>query len=318
MAVFTPVAVEEARAFLRFYALGELLALEPVAEGVENTTYRLTAGAGSFALTLYEKRTPADALGFVLPLMEHAARAGLPVPQPARDRQGRLHSVLCGRPAALVAWLPGSWHADPSPAAARTAGEMLARLHLACHGFGGVRDNGLGPRGWVALAGRCGARAAGEEERMLRVLGDEAERLGRLWPRGLPGGAVHADYFPNNVLFAGEVVGGVIDWGFACTDAWAYDLAIAITAWGFSAEGEPEPARTRALVEGYGAVRPLLAAEQDALPMLCRGAVVRFTLTRLHDLLFHDPAWVVTPKDPWAYFRRLERFDARAAGLPAG
>jgi len=37
---------------------------------------------------------------------------------------------------------------------------------------------------------------------------------------------------------------------------------------------------------------------------------VRFTLTRLHDRLFHDPANLVTPKDPTPFFRRLDYWKA--------
>jgi homoserine kinase type II len=146
-------------------------------------------------------------------------------------------------------------------------------------------------------------------------LAAEIDRLAACWPPGLPSGPIHADYFPDNVLFVDGRVGGVIDWWFACTDAFAYDLAVALNAWGFRGDGTPDPDGLAAFVRGYGSARPLSPAEVEALPTLSRGAAVRFTLTRLHDVLHHDPAWRVTPKDPLAFYRRLEFH--RTAGASA-
>ena len=59
------------------------------------------------------------------------------------------------------------------------------------------------------------------------------------------------------------------------------------------------------MLEGYDAVRPLSGAERAALPLLCRGAALRFCLTRLHDWLRVPENALVTPKDPRPYFERL-------------
>ncbi|RZJ32676.1 MAG: homoserine kinase, partial [Brevundimonas sp.] len=122
----------------------------------------------------------------------------------------------------------------------------------------------------------------------------------------LPRGPIHADYFPDNLLFEGDTPGGLIDFYFACTDALAYDLAIALSAWGFDADGLPLPAALHAFRAGYESVRPLNPIEAAALPALGAVAAVRFTLTRLHDRLFHDPTRLVTPKDPTPFLRRLD------------
>ena len=149
-------------------------------------------------------------------------------------------------------------------------------------------------------------------EQMQRLLPD----LARPWSDpSLPRGPIHADYFPDNVLFAvnehgATDVGGVIDFYFACVDVLAYDLAIALSAWGFDAEGRPMPSALRAFQKGYESVRPLSDAERQALPELGAAAAVRFTLTRLHDRLFHDPSNLVTPKDPAPFFRRLDYWKA--------
>ncbi len=314
MAVFTPVTPDEARAFLQGYAVGELVSLDAIAEGVENTNYRCVTTSGTYALTLFEKRIDPSDLPFYLGLMEHLARAGFPSPLPERDRQGRAVGLLNGRAAALVSWVKGAWLRRPTLDHMRTAGQTLAELHLAQQGFALRRRNALGPEGWGQLIERCAWRADGESRAMLDRLTAEYEWLAARWPLDLPSGAIHADFFPDNVLFDGDRVSGVIDYYFGCTDAFAYDLAITLNAWCFDpVTGAVDLDALAALNRGYQAARPLQPNEAAALPVLCRGAAVRFTLTRLHDRLFHDPSWVVTPKDPTAFFRRLEFFQTSAS-----
>src|SRR6185312_12393308 len=107
----------------------------------------------------------------------------------------------------------------------------------------------------------------------------ELGALERAWPKDLPQGVIHADLFPDNVFFRGEAVSGLIDFYFACTDAFAYDLAVCLNAWCFEADGTFQRAMAAALIAGYEALRPLEPAEVAALPILCRGAALRFMLT---------------------------------------
>lgn len=308
MAVFTPVSPAEAERYLESYDLGALVALDPVLEGVENTNYRLATTRGVFALTLFEKRVRSDALPFYLGLTEHLSDRGYPAPRPRRDRSGSLTGVLNGRAAAIIDWLPGDWLREPEPGQISMAAGALADLARHAIDFPMRLPNALGPAGWRGLIERSASRARGEDAVMLAALDRETNWLETCWPHGLPTGPIHADYFPDNVLFDKGRVSGVIDYYFACTDALAYDLAIGLNAWGFSTAGEADETALAAFRRGYEAGRPLDAAERDALPLLCRGAAVRFTLSRLHDRLFHDDSWKVTPKDPAPFFRRLQHF----------
>ena len=304
MAVFTPVSDDQARAFLAGYAVGEFRSLHAIAEGVENTNYRLETTAGRFVLTLFEGRTDAAALPFCLGLTDHLAGVDYPAPRPVRDRTGAWIGGLNGRPAAVIDWLPGGWLREPSDADQAAAGAMLARLHLAAANFAGRRENPVGPAQWRALADRCATTASGEDRDILNRVEEVLGGLGDPFTDDLPVGAIHADYFPDNVLFENGAVSGVIDFYFGCSEALAYDLAIALSAWGFDGEGRPVSGAVEAFRRGYEAVRPLSPAEAEALPRLGQAAALRFTLTRLHDRVFHDPTKLVTPKDPAAFFRR--------------
>ncbi|WP_292227860.1 homoserine kinase [Brevundimonas sp.] len=310
MAVFTPVSIDEAKGFLAGYDLGEVVELTPIAEGVENTNYRLETENGRFVLTLFEGRTDEASLPFCLGLTAHLAARGFPCPTPIEDRSGAWLGRLNGRAAAVIEWKTGAWLRSPSEAEQAAAGAVLARLHQTAAGFEIQRENPVGPAMWRRLADRCEAGASGED----RVLLDQVEaalaRLGDVFGAGLPGGPIHADYFPDNILFEGGQVSAVIDFYFGCNGAFAYDLAIALSAWGFDAEGRALPGAIAAFQRGYESVRPLTEAERSALPKLGEAAALRFTLTRLHDRIFHDPSKLVTPKDPAVFLRRLEHWRA--------
>lgn len=307
MAVFTPVSDDQARAFVAGYpGLSEFVSLHAIAEGVENTNYRLETTAGRFVLTLFEGRTDAASLPFCLGLTDHLAGKGYPAARPLRDQGGEWIGVLNGRPAAVVEWLNGAWLRAPSLDEVGRAGAALAGLHLNAVDFGTRRANPVGPAAWAALLARSAEGAVSPEDRELVTGCREAlGRVGNPFTDDLPAGPIHADYFPDNVLFANGRVSGVIDVYFGCNGPFAYDLAIALTAWGFDGEGRQIPGAVEAFRHGYEAVRPLIGPEVAALSRLGETAALRFTLTRLHDRIFHDPANLVTPKDPAAFFRRM-------------
>ena len=253
---------------------------------------------------------------FCLGLTRHLAARGFPTPSPVADREGQIIGRLNGRAAAILNWAPGAWKRQPSDKEQYRAGQVLALLHLDAADYAAERKNPVGPEAWAALAARCDGSAKGVDRKMLDQIKALLPRLAEPWSDpALPRGPIHADYFPDNVLFAtnehGESdIGGVIDFYFGCNDVLAYDLAIALSAWGFDAEGRPIPSALRAFQKGYESVRPLTPAETAALPGLGAAAAVRFTLTRLHDRIFHDPANLVTPKDPAPFFRRLDYWRA--------
>jgi homoserine kinase type II len=133
----------------------------------------------------------------------------------------------------------------------------------------------------------------------------ELDALDKSWPRDLPGGVIHADLFPDNVFFLGDKLSGLIDFYFACTDTLAYDIAVCLNAWCFEPDHSYNVTKGRALLKSYAKVRTLSAAERAALPMLARGAAMRFLLTRLVDWLAVPDGALVKPKDPLEYFRKL-------------
>jgi len=305
MAVYTDVPDDELRGFIADYALGEVSSCKGIAEGVENSNFLLRTEAGTFLLTLFEKRVSPVDLPFFIALMEHLAAQGIACPTPIKAKDGVALRRLCGRPAVIVSFLDGMWPRRVHPFHCAGVGEALARLHVAGAAFALRRPNDLSLAGWRHLYEACRARADEVKAGLAAELGSELDALERLWPETLPMGVIHADLFPDNIFFRGEQVSGIIDFYFACTDFLAYDLAICLNAWCFESDRSFNVTKARLMLASYRAVRPLSPQEFDALPLLARGSALRFLLTRLYDWLNHPPGALVRRKDPLEYLQKL-------------
>ena len=305
MAVYTDVAADELAEFLGAYDIGDLLSYKGIAEGVENSNFLVHTTAGSFLLTLYERRVALGDLPFFLGLMGHLAGCGINCPQPVKTRRGDVLGKLAGRPAAIIDFLEGVWPRKPNTAHCAAVGQALAKLHMAGRDFGMTRVNALSVSGWRSLFDQAAARADQLQPGLRAFLGAELDHLEARWPKQLPDGVIHADLFPDNVLFLGEELSGLIDFYLACNDILAYDIAICLNAWCFEADHSFNVTKARAFLGAYGRERKLSQAEEDALPLLARGAALRILLTRLVDWFNVPPGAMVKPKDPLEYVRKL-------------
>jgi homoserine kinase type II len=306
MAVYTEVSDDELARFIAGYPLGRLLSYKGIAEGVENTNYLVHTTSGTFILTIYEKRVdPAD-LPFFLGLMEHLSARGVNCPLPVRDTSGNVLNELAGRSAALITFLEGVWPKRPKVEHCLELGRALARMHIAGESFALKRANALGLAGWRPLFDKFSSRCEEICPGLHDLITSELRFLELSWPKDLPTGVIHADLFPDNVFFVDDKLSGIIDFYFACNDALAYDIAVCLNAWCFDAKSEFDPKKGGALIEGYSSVRPLSAAEREALPILARGAAMRFLLTRSYDWLNTPKDALVARKDPADYVRRLK------------
>ncbi len=305
MAVYTDVSADDISEFVADYDIGTVLTFKGIAEGVENSNYLLQTTGGSYILTLYEKRVKAEDLPYFINLMDHLAARGVNCPQPVHDRDGQALKTLCGRPAAMISFLNGISLKRPSPAQCGAVGGALAELHAAAKDFDGYRINALSLNGWEDLAAKCAPGADVVEKDLERTIVDELAYLKSVWPEDLPSGVIHADLFPDNVFFLGDQLSGLIDFYFACNDAFAYDLAICVNAWCFEPNGDFNATKTRHMVAGYMAKRPMSAREIEMFPILCRGAALRFLLTRLYDWRNQVDGALVRPHNPIPFLDRL-------------
>ena len=294
MAVFTKVTKAQIENFLLESDLVDLVSFEGILQGVDNTNYKITTGHNHFILTIFESRiNPAD-IPFYIGFMDFLSANGIICPAPVHVGD------IEGKPAAMFTFLEGRdvKPEDITPLLCRELGILLGKMHQLGQNFGPTLKNSMNINAWELRLNKVGAEA--------KDYLDEITFLKNHWPKILPRGAVHADLFPDNVFIKDGHIHGVIDFYFSCTDFLAYDLAIVMNAWCFDTDHQFNFQKWEHLLAGYESVRPLTQHEKDAYQILCRGAAMRFLSSRLHDLTFHDPNHLVTPKPPSEYIQKLE------------
>lgn len=302
MSVFTVVERSELEPFLAGYAVGTLRNFSGISAGIENSNYFVSAGAGEYILTLFE-RTPATELPFFLALMAHLAAHNLPSARPLADNGGCYLGELKGRPAALVARLPGTSVARPGVEHCAAIGRVMAHMHLASLEFAPQRENDRGHPWRAAVSNLVAARLDTTDQRLLEESIDEFRDDPFI---GLPGGVIHADLFRDNALFDAGRLTGIIDFYYACSGAFVYDLAVAFADWCFDEDKLVlHRSLAAAMLTAYADVRPLLRVERDAWMGALRAVGLRFWLSRLNDHHFPREGVLTYAKDPEAYKRIL-------------
>lgn len=320
MAVFTPVSAADAQALLDQLQLGQLLTLQGIQGGIENTNYFVTSasdqGPQEWVLTLFERLT-AQQLPFYLGLMHHLAQRGIPVPDPVARANGDCVHSVCGKPAALVNRLTGSSQLNPQPAHCAAMGAMLARMHLAARDYDGQQPNLRGLGWWQQVVPDIVAHLDGERAALLSAeLAFQTHLHADPRCAALPRGAVHADIFRDNVMFDGEVLTGLFDFYFAGLDSWLFDLCVCINDWCTDTHsGAIDEPRLQALLEAYQAIRPLQLAERQLFAPMLRAAAMRFWTSRLWDRHLPRQASLLQAHDPSRFEAVLRQHIAHPLSL---
>lgn len=318
MAVYTHITDADIAPALDRFDIGRLQSFEGLQDGIENTNYRLTTDRGRYILTLFEKRVNRDELPFYLAYMNHLSKKGLPCPAAAAMRDGQTVFTLRGKPAVITTFLDGAAPRDTTPRLCAETGRTLARMHLAAADFGLKRVNTMALPAWRGLIHACRTETEAQYPGLPDLLDAEMDAIAAQRPRSLPSGVVHADMFPDNVFFTGDALSGVIDFYFACTDAFAYDLMLTLNAWCFDAAGQLDVQKSISFLSAYQSLRPLSAAEMACLPVLGRAAALRIVATRLYDGFNPAAGALVTPKDPMEHLRILQYHRAVATAADYG
>lgn len=306
MSVFTTINQQELQQFLKNYPLGDLRGFEGISAGIENTNYFVTTegqspAAESFVLTIFETIAPQD-LPFALNLMAFLADHSLPSAHPVADYAGNFLQQLKDKPAALIRRLPGSSIKNPDILHCRKVAYLLAKLHLAGLKFPHKRPNPRGYLWWRELYPKIRAKMPKKD---LLILNEEFNFQANYRNITLPGGVIHADLFCDNILFENDTLTGIIDFYYACNDAFLLDIAITVNDWCSDNNLALHKERTLDFLRAYHQVRPLQATEKSLWPVMLRAAALRFWLSRLHDQLFPRPGELTFIKDPDEFKNKL-------------
>ncbi|PSJ79784.1 homoserine kinase [Neisseria iguanae] len=297
MSVYTSVSDDEMYAFLTQYDLGGFVSLQGIAQGITNSNYFLTTTTGRYVLTVFEVLKQEE-LPFFLQLSLHLSNNGVACPAPVIRKDGKLDSILAGKPACLVTCLKGSDTSWPTEAQCFNTGAMLAKMHLVGQDFPLKMENPRYDHWWHEACIQLLPVLSDEDAQLLRK---EISFLDENLNHCLPSGIIHADLFKDNVLLDGKDVAGFIDFYYACNGNFMYDLAIAVNDWARTADNHLDMPLRDALIQGYESIRPLSDEEHAYFPIAQRAGCIRFWVSRLLDFYFPQSGEMTFIKDPNAF-----------------
>jgi homoserine kinase type II len=312
MSVYTSVDSKQLEQFLKRYDLGKAIDFKPIAAGITNSNYALETDRGLYVLTLYEHHSD-DELDYMLHLQRHLTQQGVRCSEPVKDRRDEFYSMLNNRPAAIIGRLAGEVQSNPDLDQCALIGAELAKFHLAGRGFERTREN---PRGldWIVAVRDMLHEPLVDLD--MTAIEASLQAAFRFDLETLPRGPIHADLFHDNALFDNSILGGILDFDYACTDSFVFDIAILLNDWCIDAQYQLIEVRVNAVVDAYQSHRPLESAEIDAMPLMLRLAALRFWLSRLYDKTFPLSGELTFTKCPDQY-REMHSLRSGPQTLPA-
>jgi homoserine kinase type II len=306
MAVYTRINEIELKNFLNNYQLDELSSYTGITEGVENTNYLIVCGNTKYILTLYEKRVAEADLPFFINLLNHLSEKDIASPIPIRMRNAQYIGKINEKSAALFSFIEGSSTKKITEKHCKEVGKALASMHIASKDIDHIRQNSLSFNSWENLYNSTKGNLDKIKFGLSGEISEELENLRKNWPNNLPKGIIHGDLFPDNIFFINKDLSGLIDFYFACEEFYAFDIAICINAWCFESDCSFNITKAKRLLGAYQEKRILTKKELKSLPVLCRGAALRFLLTRSIDWFIKPENVLVIPKDPIEYYNKLK------------
>ncbi len=308
MSVFTTLNLEEVRAWLCDFAIGEIVELRGIAAGITNTNYFVVTSQNKYVLTIFEKNT-LNELHYFADLMAFLSQHGVLCPLPITDKNGVSLHILKNKPAMMVSCLNGTDILTPTQTQIQQVATALANMHVAGQQFKQPSINQRDEKWRVATAQKVMSILSAADQKLLQL---ELDYQHGLDLRALPHGVVHGDLFRDNVLFGDDKLGGFIDFYYACDDVLLYDVAIAVNEWCLhhtgSDIGSIDEEKMQTFLAAYQAIRPFSQQEWKSWLAMLRRAALRFWLSRLHDFYFPQDGELTHTKDPNHFKKILQQY----------
>ena len=312
MAVYTKLSEKELKEFFLKYNLGKLLNYKGIKQGIENTNYFTETEKGKFILTLYEKRVEEKDLPFFIGLMKNIYDKNFPSPEPIINNNGSYISEILKKKAAIISFIDGNAKKSLSPNECYQVGTYTAKLHRITKNLNIKRENKLSVNSWRGIYNKVKKNCGKIYKNLPEIIEENLNDIEKNWPKNIPSGIIHADLFPDNIFFKKNKLSGIIDYYFACHDFYAFEIAICLNALCFEGSRDNlsfNVTKAKKFIDGYSSIRVLEEKEKNSLKTLCKGAAIRFLLTRVFDYLNLTEGAIVTVKDPIEYLKRLQFHD---------
>ena len=308
MAVYTKINNNDILFLSTKFNLGKIIKFQGIKQGIENTNYLLVTSNKKYILTIFEKRAHKKDLPFFMKLMDRLNQKKINCPNPLKDKKGKYLTKIKNKAACIVTFLNGKDKNNLDVKNCYEVGKNIGMLHKASNKIKLYRKNSMSVGNLYTLLKSIRFKSKKIDKNLKSILKINLKEIKKEWPKNLPKGIIHGDLFIDNIFFNKDIFAGFIDFYFSCNDYLMYEIAICINALCFDIKKKRYVLNNRKvknLINGYQNIRKISKKEKDALNVLCRGAALRYLLTRIYDYINTPKTALIKIKDPKEYFQKL-------------
>jgi len=309
MAIYTKISKKDIGFIEKKYNLGKIIYFKGIKKGIENTNYLLKTKNKKFILTIFEKRVQKKDLPFFMNLMDKLNNYKINCPQPQRNKKGNFLIKIKNKTGSIVSFVEGKDKLKLKLKDCYEIGKSIAKFHIASKRIKLYRKNSLSLKEWPKLLKKIGNKSRIINPNLSSLMKNSFLEIKSKWPKKLPNGIIHADLFIDNIFFKENKFNGYIDFYFACNDFLMYEIAICINALCFDKKNNKfifNKKKSTNLIKGYSKIRKFSINEKKSLNILCKGAALRYLLTRTYDYLNTPKNAIIKIKNPREYIQKLE------------
>ena len=307
MAVYTKINQKEINIINKNFNIDKVISFKGIKQGIENTNYLLKSKKKKYILTIFEKRVLQKEIPFFMKLMDNLNNSKINCPKPLKTRNNKYLIKLKNKTACIVSFLEGKDKKKLNINDCYKVGKTIARMHVVTNTMKLNRKNSMGIKNLKLLLESIKFKS--KKFSNLKVfLNNNLKDINKNWPKQLPKGIIHGDLFIDNIFFKKNKLSGIIDFYFAANDYFMYEIALCINALCFDHKKRKfhlNKKKIKNLIKGYESVKKISMKEKKSINILCRGAALRYLLTRLYDYSNTPKTALIKIKDPNEYYQKL-------------
>ncbi len=307
MAVYTKINKKDISYINRKFEIEKFINFKGIKQGIENTNYVLRSKNKKFILTIFEKRVFKKEIPFFMKLMDKLNQSKINCPKPLKTYNGNYLIRLRNKMACVVSFMEGKDKKKLSLKNCYDVGRIVGEMHLTTKNINLFRKNSMNIKNLNPLLKSIKFKSK-KFNNLDKFLKNNFKDIKKNWPKKLPNGIIHGDLFIDNIFFKKNKLSGIIDFYFAANDFFMYEIAICINALCFDKKNSKfkiNKQKIKNLIRGYEKVKKISLKEKKSLNILCRGAAMRYFLTRLYDYSNTPKAALIKVKDPEEYYQKL-------------
>ena len=309
MAIYTKISRNDVVSIERKFNLGKIISFKGIKKGIENTNYLIRTKKNKYILTIFEKRVQKRDLPFFMSLMDKLNNQNINCPKPQKNKIGNYLITIKNKPASIVSFVEGKDKNKLKIKDCYEIGKNIAKLHIVSKKIKLYRKNSMSLNSWSKLLNKIGNKYKKIEVNLNELIKTSFADIKKRWPKKLTNGIIHGDLFIDNIFFKKNKFHGYIDFYFAANDFFMYEIAICINALCFDKKNRKfifNRKKSKNFLKGYSGLRKLSKNEKNSLNTLCKGAALRYLLTRTYDYLNTPKSAIIKIKDPHEYIQKLK------------